>query len=181
MTKRNALVALTAAAAVAALGGCGSEPEKKAKAPPAAQAFEAGQWQSSLEVFNFRRADEGRPRLNMPNGTRVEGAACIGPGDTTRPPPELFVGDDFTNCRWIDNFSMRNGRLVSGMTCRRAGVGEVEISVELDMTATSYQGTVQMLTRLVSDGDVTLSARAQGRRTGQCTAEEGAGNSQKAR
>jgi hypothetical protein len=174
MKKQWTLIPL---AALAALPSCGSEPEK-AKAPPAAKAFEAGQWESSFEVFNFRQADEGRPRLNLPNGTRVAGGACVGPSETNRPPPTLFVGDDFTNCRWHDDFSMRSGRLISSMTCRRARVGDVQITLQVDITETSYQGTLQMLTRLPGDGDVVLAARAQGRRTGQCSADEGSANNQ---
>lgn len=176
MRKIEALVPL---AALAALAGCGGEPEQKAKAPAAAQALQAGQWQSHFAVTNFRQADEGRPRLNLPQGTRVEAGSCVGPEDTTRPPPELFVGDGFRSCEWAPSFYMRGGRLVSGMTCQRPGVGEVEVTVNVDFTADSYQGTVEMLTRLPTDGDVVIAASAEGRRTGECTAEaEAGGNNQ---
>lgn len=165
---------------IAALAACGGD-EPKAKAPERVQALQAGQWQSTLEVTNFRRADEGQPKLNMPNGTRVTGAACIRASDAARPPAELFVGSDLEDCRWADNFYMRNGRLVSSGTCRRDGVGEVEITVSADFTADSYRGTAEFVTRLVTDGDVTVASRIEGRRTGECTPEAaGAGNNTQA-
>ncbi len=161
---------------VAAPAACGGEPEQKAKAPGAAQAMQAGQWQSTLEVTNFRRADPGEPRLDMPVGTRTSGGACIGPDQGADPPPELFAGSDFEQCRWAENFYMRRGRLVSGMTCQRDGVGEVEVTVNVDFTATGFEGTAEMPTRLPTDGDVVLAARISGSRTGECTPEAETGN-----
>lgn len=161
---------------VAALAAC--EGEQKAKAPPAAAALQAGQWESSFEVGILRELDEGRPRLNLPAGTRVAASACVAPDSASRPPPELFVGDDFQSCRWGENFYMRNGRLNSAMTCRRRGIdGNVEVTVNVDFTATSFEGSVEFATRLVSDGDVHISATSRGRRTGECAPSgEGAGN-----
>ena len=162
---------------LAALAGCGGEGEQKAKAPPRAQALQAGQWESTLEVINFRKTDEGpRARLNMPNGTRATGAACVGGGEGARPPLELFVGPDFESCRWADNFYMRNGRLVASGTCRRDGVGEVEMTISVDFTEASYRGTAEMVTRLPTDGDVFIGARTEGRRTGECAAGAEGGN-----
>ena len=161
---------------LAALAACGGEGEQKAKAPPRPQAMQAGQWESTLEVTNFRRTDEGRPRLNMPNGTRATGAACLGEADTARPPMELFTGSGFENCSWGDNYYMRNGRLVSSGTCRRDGVGEVEVTVSADFTETSFEGTAEFVTRLPTDGDVFIGARVQGRRSGACTPAAADGN-----
>ena len=173
---------LLAMASLAALAACGGG-EEKAKAPEAAREMTAGQWTSSLAVTNFRQTDEApRPLLDMPVGTRSEGAACIGEGETRRPPPQLFVGPDFKNCEWGDNFYMGRGSLNGPMTCQRDGVGEVEVTVVVNFTGDSYEGRVDMLTRLAAEGDVILSARAEGRRSGaQCApAADGAGNSQSA-
>ena len=160
---------------LAALAACGGEePKAKAKARP--QAMQAGQWESTLEVTNFRRTDEGRPRLNMPNGTRTSGSACVGGGAGARPPVELFVGEDFKRCSWGDNFYMRNGRLVSSAVCQRDGVGEVEVTISADITDTSYEGTAEFVTRLVTDGDVFIGAQVEGRRTGECAAGAEGGN-----
>ena len=166
---------------LAALAACGGEGEQKAKAPARPQTMPAGQWQSSLEVINFRRTDEGQPRLNMPVGTRASGSACVAGGANARPPVELFVGSDFENCRWGDNYYMRNGRLVSSGTCRRNGVGEVEVTISADITETGYEGTAEFVTRLVTDGDVYIGARIEGRRTGACTPDSEGGNQAKAK
>lgn len=166
---------------LAALAACGGEAEQKAKAPARPAVMPAGQWESTLEVTNFRRTDQGEPKLNMPNGTRAAGAACVPGGADARPPLELFVGPEFENCRWAENFYQRNGRLVSSGTCRRDGVGEVEVTISADYTEDSFEGTAEMLTRLVSDGDVQLGARIEGRRTGQCAPEPEGGNQAKAK
>jgi hypothetical protein len=175
------LLMLVSMAALAALAACGGEAEKKPKAKAGPAVMPAGQWESSLEVTNFRRTDEGQPKLNMPNGTRATGAGCVPGGADARPPLDLFVGPEFENCRWAENFYQRNGRLVSSGTCRRDGVGEVEVTISADYTEDSFQGTAEMLTRLASDGDVQLGARIEGRRTGQCTPVAEGGNQAKAK
>jgi hypothetical protein len=161
---------------LAALAACGGEGEQKAKAAPPVQALQAGQWEMTYEVSNFRQADEGRPRLNMPVGTRGSAAACVGESETTRPPMGVFAGSEFENCEWGENYYMRNGRLVSSGLCRRDGVGQVEVTISADFTATTFQGTAEMLTRLPTDGDVVLATRINGRRTGACTAAAADGN-----
>jgi hypothetical protein len=165
---------------LAALAACGGEePKAKEKARP--QALQAGQWESTLEVHNFRQTDQGRPRLNMPNGTRANASVCVGGGAGARPPLELFVGPDFEGCSWGENFYMRNGRLVSSGLCQRDGVGQVEVTISADFTETSYEGTAEFVTRLVTDGDVFIGSRIQGRRTGECTTGPEGGNQAKAK
>ena len=177
------VLGLASIAALTALTACGGG-EEKAKAPAeAAREMMAGQWTSQMEVTNFRQTDQApRPLLNMPVGTRGAGAACITPADTRRPPPQLFVGPEFENCEWGTNFYMGRGNLNAPMTCQRDGVGEVEITVVATFTGESYEGRVDMLTRLTAEGDVQLSARTQGRRTAPQCAPEGdaAGNNQAA-
>jgi hypothetical protein len=160
---------------LAAIAACGGE-EQKAKAPEQLQALPAGQWEMSYEVSNFRRADEGQPKLNMPVGTRGTASACIAEADTTRPPMGLFAGSEFEDCAWGENFYMRNGRLVSSGLCQRDGVGQVEVTISANFTGTTFNGTAEMLTRLVSDGDVVLATRIEGRRSGDCPAGGESGN-----
>lgn len=161
---------------LAALAACGGESEPKAKAPERPQALQAGQWEMSYEVSNFRRADQGQPKLNMPVGTRGTAFACIAESGTARPPMGLFAGSEFEDCAWGENFYMRNGRLVSSGLCQRDGVGQVEVTISADFTAATFEGTAEMLTRLVSDGDVILATRIEGRRTGDCPTGAVGGN-----
>ena len=161
---------------LAALAACGGEAEQKAKAPARAQALQAGQWESTIEVTNLRKLDQGTPRLNLPAGTRMTGAACLGEGQTARPPGELLAGSDFEGCTHGENFYMRNGRLISSLTCRRDGVGEVDVTINLDFTDTTYEGTVEYSTRLPTDGDVHVASRVNGRRSGDCAPEAADGN-----
>jgi hypothetical protein len=155
---------------------CGGE-EPKAKAPERPQAFQAGQWTSNSRVTTFRQMDTGRPRLNLPVGTEISGEACIGAAEVQRPPVELFVGEGWNDCRWGQNYRIRNGRFTAGATCTRPGLPEpVNISVMATFTDTSYEGTVEFNTQLVSDGDVRVVLQARGERTGDCPAGGAGGN-----
>jgi hypothetical protein len=163
---------------LAALAACGEEP--KAKAPERPQAFQAGQWTNNMRVTTFRQLDQGRPRIDMPAGTQVSGATCIGSGDTRRPAPELFVGEGWQDCGWSE-MRMRNGRLTAIGTCRRPGLPEpVNITAVGEFTATSFEGTVEYNTRLASDGDVRVVLESRGQRTGECTAPAEGGNQTRA-
>jgi hypothetical protein len=173
---------MVATVSLAALAACGGGEEKsKAKAEPARE-MSAGQWQSRLEVTAFEKTDDApRAKLNLPVGTRIEGAACIGAEQTRRPPPELFVGPDFENCEWTSGFYMANGAINAAMICRRDGVGEVEVNVNVTFTGESFEGDVSMNTRLPEVGDARLTARAQGRLAGaQCAPQADGGNNQSA-
>jgi hypothetical protein len=164
-------LALVWLGALPALAGCGEGGEQnKTKAEPV-NALAAGQYRASYEVTNFRAADAGTPKINMPVGTRVEAGGCLAAGDAARPSPALFVGEGFERCEWNQDFYMRNGRLTSGITCQRPGVGPVHMTLNGDFTARSFEGTLQMSTRLPTDGDVVIAARIEGEQTSpQCTA-----------
>lgn len=175
------MLVMSATVSLAALAACGGE-EQKSKAPKAAAAtaLDAGQWQSRLEVKAFRKADEGRPRLNMPVGTKADAGACITAENATRPPPALFLGPEYEDCAWGSDFYMRGGRLMGSMICQRDGVGEVPAMINVNFTATSFEGTLDIATRLVSDGDVVIHGTLRGERSAAaCTAggETGAANS----
>ena len=152
-----------------ALGACGEESAPKPKAPPPAAAVQPGQWESTLQVTNMRALDQGRPKLDMPVGTRVESQTCLAQADVARPSPELFVGGDF-DCEYT-NFYMRNGRINGQMVCRHPRVpgGDVGAVVDGSFTETGFEGIVHFSTALVSDGDVSIATRMTGRRTGDCT------------
>ena len=166
------MIRLLLLAGLAALAGCG-EAEQKAKAPPKPDAIRAGQWESSLEVTHMRPMDKGRPRLNRPPGTRIAGGACVGAGTGTRPPPELFIGNELQDCRY-SNFYMRRGRLSAQLSCRRSGLqGDIGATVEGTFNEESVNGTVSISTLLVTDGDVVVTSRFSARRAGDCTAPQG--------
>ena len=162
---------------LALAASCG---EEKAKAPERPQALQAGQWSTELRVTAFRQLDQGRASIDMPAGTQVTAAACIGPAETRSPPPALFVGEGWNGCRW-NEARLRNGRLSLIGTCRRPGLAEpVNVTAVGEFTATGFQGTVEYNTQLVRDGDVRVVLESRGQRTGECTAPAEGGNQTKA-
>ncbi|MDP8912018.1 MAG: DUF3617 domain-containing protein [Pseudomonadota bacterium] len=156
-----------------ALAACGGEGEQKAKAPERAEAIRPGQWESTIEITNLRKLDQGEPRLNLARGTRLSGSACVGPAEVAEPPPELFAGDDF-DCEYTRTY-MRRGRINIQMTCRHPSVrGEVYAMIDGRFTAETMEGALRYSTMLPTDGDVEIAANVTSRRTGDCTPAAGA-------
>jgi len=148
------------------LGGCGGG-EEKAKAPEAARALQAGQWEVSSEVAQFQTLDQGSPRINTPIGTKATEQSCVAAGETSQPQPALFTGEAY-QCRWGDLY-MRGGRINGDLDCRRGGLSPIDGTVSGTFTASEFDAEVSLSTRLVGDGDVSIVSRVRGRRAGECT------------
>ncbi len=153
------------------LAACGGAAEQNKAATKAAN-IAAGQWELTSEVTAFNKADQGTPRINTPVGTRATETVCAG---ADRPPAELFGGPDY-DCRY-DNYYARNGRLNVTLMCRREGLtGNISATASGDFTADSVEYERDIATSLAGDGDVRITSRVTGRRTGDCAPEAPAGN-----
>jgi hypothetical protein len=122
----------------------------------------------TAEVTQFRKADEGAPKINTPPGTRTTRSVCVTDGAAL--PPDLFADEGLT-CRDAGSAYVRNGRMNLNSRCSRAGLtGDISYAVTGTFDAQSFRGDRQLTTSFTSDGDVISSARVEGRRTGACTA-----------
>lgn len=160
---------------VLALAACGGQSENKAKA--GAQTLEAGQYEVTAVVTQFRQADEGEPKINMPKDSRTTRSVCLPPGGAL--PPDLFADEGMT-CQDVSASYARNGVLNVGLRCSKPGLsGDIAYSVNGSFEAQSFRADRQMTTTLTTDGDVVVASRVEGRRTGACTpAAAPAGNAQ---
>ncbi len=159
---------------VAACGGGEAETNDAAPATMAAS-LDAGLWELTAEVASFRSTDEGRPRIDMPVGTRATNNACVGAG--TRPPTAFFAGEGFL-CNY-GAYYVRNGRINVTLSCAREGLsGTIPISIEGRIDSEGVEFTRTIRSMLATDGDVEIAANVIGRRTGDCTPEpsEAGGN-----
>jgi hypothetical protein len=156
-------IACTSLVIVAACGGAAEQNKAATKAASIA----AGQWELSSEVTAFTKADQGEPKINTPVGTRATESVCVAAG---RPPAELFAGQGY-ECRY-DNYYARNGRLNATLLCRREGLsGNIPITADGTFEADSLEYARDLRSSLAGDGDVQISTRVTGRRTGECTPE----------
>jgi hypothetical protein len=158
---------------VLTLAACGGgETENKTKARAAG--LTPGQYEVTAEVTQFRKADEGTPKINTPQGTRTTRSVCV--TDGAKLPPDLFADEGFA-CENAGNAFASGGTLNLNLRCRRPGLsGSVGYSVSGSFEEDSFEVDRQLATQLSTDGDVVVSSRVQGRRTGECTPAP-AGNS----
>lgn len=156
-----------------AVAACGSAPaEKNEAAPTAAARIAAGQWELTTEVTQFEAQDDGAPRINTPVGTRATETVCV---DADRPPEAFFAGDGF-ECG-DGSYYVRNGRMSVTLACRREGLsGQIPVSAEGRFTGDTVAFERNIRTILSTEGDVELTQRVTGRRTGDCAPDASSDN-----
>ncbi len=153
------------------VAACGSGGEQN-KAATKADSLAPGQWELTSEVTAFNKADQGMPRIDTPVGTRATESVCVAAG---RPPATLFAGTGY-DCRYQDYY-FRRGRLNVTMMCRREGLdGNISTTAEGGFEAESLEYRRELRSALSGDGDVQITARVTGRRTGECAPEPAGGN-----
>jgi len=165
----RALIIVSLALAAA---GC-SEEAKKEKAEEAAAEMGPGQWEVASEIASITPTDKGAPKFTGKAGDKATVSVCVGAGDKGKPPVRLFTGDDDV-CQYQNSY-IRKGRINASLNCTRAGLeGAILRGVEGKFKADSFDATVTTTTMLVSDGDVKIAAKLEGRRTGDCVPEPAA-------
>jgi hypothetical protein len=157
---------------IAACSGGGGEENKAAEA---AASMEAGQWEVSSEVTEFRSTDKAMPALKAAKGDKATAPACIEPDDAAKPEPELFAGPGY-ECDYKNSY-IKGGRLNASLSCKRDALeGEIMMSVQGTYTGTSFEGTVDTISYLSGEGDFAMNSKISGKKTAPaCTppAEEG--------
>jgi hypothetical protein len=158
----------------AACSGGGAEK----KAEEAADAMQAGQWEISSEVTEFRSTDKATPALKAAAGEKGSAPACIEAGKEDEPPAAMFAGVGY-DCDYKDRY-IRGGRINASLECEREALeGKVMIQVQGTYKGDSLKGTATATSFLPGDGDFVMNSRISGRRTGPtCAAssEEGGAN-----
>ena len=157
----RALIIVPLCLAAACSGGGGEEN----KAEEAAAAMQAGQWEVSTEVTNFRSTDKATPALKAAIGDKATAAACIEAGKEDKPPAEMFAGAGY-KCDYKDRY-MRSGRINVSLDCERDALeGHIMMTVEGTYTGDSFQGTANANSFLSGEGDFAMNTKVSGRRTG---------------
>jgi hypothetical protein len=157
----RALIIVPLCLAAACSGGGGEEN----KAAEAAVAMQAGQWEISSEVTNFRSTDKATPALKAAIGDKATAPACIDAGKEDKPPPEMFAGVGY-QCDYKDRY-MRGGRINISLECERDALeGKIQMTFEGTYTGDTFTGTANANSFLSGEGDFAMSTKVSGRRTG---------------
>ena len=148
------------------LAACGGQTENKAKA--GAATLEPGQYEVTSVVTQFSQADEGKAKIDTPQGTRTTRSVCVPPGEGL--PPQLFA-DEGMNCEDASASYARSGVINVGLRCTHPDLqGGIGYSVNGSFDAQSFKADKQLTTSLTTDGDVVVTSQVEGRRTGECSA-----------
>jgi hypothetical protein len=162
------IVPLCLAAAACSGGG-----EEK-KAAQAADSLQAGQWEISSEVADFRSTDKATPALKAVAGDKSSAAGCIEAGKEDEPPAEMFAGVGY-ECEYKDRY-MSGGRINLSLECEREALeGMVMVGVQGTYTGESFEGTATATSFLPGEGDFVMNSKISGRRTGPTCAAPAAG------
>ena len=150
-----------------ALTACGGE--KKAEAPPAAEApakLPAGEYEIVSEVTKLASADKSTPATKLKQGDKATTKACV--GDDGIPDMAVFVeaGD---KCTATSSFA-RAGRLSVQYQCSRPDHGSLYPNVDGNVTADGFEAVVNTNTSFSGTGDYQLSRHLTGKRIGNCPA-----------
>lgn len=159
------------------LAACSGGGEEK-KAAEAADSLQAGQWEISSEVSDFRSTDKATPALKATAGDKATAPACIEGGKEDKPPAEMFAGVGY-ECEYKDNY-ISGGRINLSLECEREALeGKVMVSVQGTYKGDSFEGTSTATSFLPGDGDFVMNSKITARRTGPTcaapAAEDGKG------
>lgn len=162
-------------AAAACSGGA-----EENKAEEVAAAMQAGQWEISSEVSDFRSTDKATPALKAAAGDKASAQACIEKGKEDKPPAEMFAGVGY-ECDYKDRYISGN-RINLSLECEREALeGKVMVSVQGTYKGDSLEGTATATSFLPGDGDFVMNSKISGRRTGPTCAAPAEGGKGKAK
>jgi hypothetical protein len=154
-------IAIALCLAASACSGAGEEK----KAEEAAGAMQAGQWEISTEVSDFRSTDKASPALKAVAGDKSAAPACIEAGEEDKPPAGMFAGVGY-ECDYKDRY-ISGGRINLSLECEREALeGKVMMQVQGTYKGDSLEGTSTATSFLPGDGDFVMNSKISGRRTG---------------
>ena len=161
----RALIIVPLCLAAACSGGGGEDN----KAAEAADAMQAGQWEISSEVSDFRSTDKATPALKAAAGDKATAPACIEAGKEDKPPAEMFAGVGY-ECDYKDRY-ISGGRINLSLECEREALeGKIQMTFEGTYTGDSFTGTANANSFLAGEGDFAMATNVSGRRTGPACA-----------
>lgn len=165
------------------LAACSKPAEEKAAAPtvaPATVAAEAaklrlqpGTWETTTLITALDVPGVLPEGLKAATGTRTTTRNCVSAADAEARSADLLSGSASANCSYR-RFSVAGARIDAALTCAPAaaavaGVGNVAMTLNGDHSPTAFDVALAMKTDLPGGQAMTMTARVDGRRTGDCS------------
>ena len=174
---------------VAALAACGSEPEvdlknasvgdvakEVADAGGSGQFIRAGKWQTKVTVEDI--AIPGMPasvaaqmKDMFAQRQNVTVDQCVTEEEARRPGGDFFTGKESDNCRY-EHFTMSGGKIDAVMRCQGQPSGAMTMKMAGTYTPESSTTRSEMEISGGQEGNITIKARTDARRIGDCDGGE---------
>jgi len=156
--------------------------EDASKQARAANKLQPGQWEAQTRILSVEVP--GAPKeladaLGKSVAAKVNTVSdCLTPEEAEKPAADMFAGSRAGECRY-EKFSMAGGKMDSTMVCKNPSQpGEVRMTMAGDYTPAGYALDMTMImppSAIPGGKGMTMRARTEGRRTGECTAPAAGG------
>ena len=138
-----------------------------------------GQWETKVvvedvDIPGMPAATKAQMKSMFAQRQNVTVKHCVTPEEAKRPDGKMFTGQDTNNCRY-DHFTMRDGKIDAAMRCEGEQPGAMTMAMTGTYTPESSSTRSEMKISSGAQGTMTIKARSETRRIGECTAEGGAG------
>lgn len=172
---------------IAALAACSNEPEVSLEnasvrdvanevAGAGEQFIRAGKWQTKVTVEDI--AIPGMPpavaaqmKDVFAQRQNITVDQCVTPEEARRPGGDFFTGKGSENCRY-ESFTMGSGKIDAVMRCAGQPAGSMTMKMTGTYTADSSTTRSEMEVSGGSEGSMTVKARTEARRIGDCDGSE---------
>jgi hypothetical protein len=130
--------------------------------------IDPGQWESTTRILSASGPLPAEALQRM-TGQTTKVSNCITPEQAARPSANFLAAQQNSDCTYQE-FSMEGGRLTGRMTCSGGNLpGDMVTVMNGSYAPTSYDMTMDMQTAGLPGGiTMTIKARTQGRRVGDC-------------
>jgi hypothetical protein len=174
----------------ALIAACGREPEvdlknasveevaaEVGKAGAAEQYIRAGKWQTKVTMEEFEIPGmpvrvQQQMKAVFAEQQNVTVDYCVSPEEARKPGGKFFTGKESKDCRY-DSFTMSGGKVDAVMRCEGEGSGSMTMKMTGTYTPDSSTTRSEMVVSGGREGSMTIKARAEARRIGDCEAKKG--------
>jgi hypothetical protein len=174
----------------AILAGCNSEPDvdmKNAsvgevvnevqKAGVTEQYIRPGKWETKvtvedIDIPGMPASTKSQMKNMFAERQNVTIDHCVSPEQAKKPDGKFFSGQDSKNCRY-EHFTMGNGKIDAVMRCQGESSGSMTMKMTGSFTPESSSTRSEMQVSSGREGTMTIKARSDARRVGECDGKEG--------
>ena len=139
-----------------------------------------GQWENTVEFVDIQideaaLPEEARgfigPALESMKGQVNTTQTCVTPEQASQPQAEMFAGNENADCEY-ERFTFSGGTIDMEMTCSDPSSGNARITNTGTYSGDEYDMEMTIAMEGAEMGNMTITAKSEGKRTGECSAGE---------